>query len=43
MFRPVVRAEARDVAVGVTNQAVGQLNEQLSERINQHLNDPRVR
>ena len=43
MFRPVVRAEARDVAVGVTNQAVGQLNEQLPERINQHLNDPRVR
>ncbi|AYF01544.1 phage tail length tape-measure protein [Paracoccus yeei] len=43
MFRPVVRAEARDVAVGITNQAVGQLNEQLPERINQHLNDPRVR
>lgn len=43
MFRPVVRAEAQGVAVEVTNQAVGQLNEQLPERINQHLNDPRAR
>lgn len=43
MFEPVVEQIAGDVSVQVTQQAVGQLNEQLPERINQHLNDPRAR
>lgn len=43
LFEPVVEQIAGDVSVQVTQQAVGQLNEQLPERINQHLNDPRAR
>lgn len=43
MFEPVVQQIAGDVSVKVTDQAVQQLDQQLPERINQHLNDPRVR
>lgn len=43
LFEPVVQKIAGDVSVKVTDQAVQQLDQQLPERINQHLNDPRVR
>lgn len=43
MFRPTIRAEAEGVAVEVTGQMANQMNDQLPARIDEVLNDPRVR
>lgn len=43
MFRPTIRAEAEGIAIEVSGQAVNQINEQLPGRVNEILDDPRVR
>lgn len=43
MFRPTIRAEAEGVSVEVTGQAVNQMNEQLPSRVDEILQDPRMR
>ncbi len=43
MFRPVVRAEAKDMAVQVTTQAIDQMNDQLPARVAEINRDPHAR
>ena len=43
MFEPVVERIAGNVAVDMAGQAVNQMNEQLLDRVNEILDDPRMR